>query len=251
MRKNMLIACSSVGQAMRLECVFSDLEEIRLLPTARNGFDCLRVMNEQRVDILLLDLFLAGMDGYSIIRATDAFSDDRRPLVFILTALADDRLLMPIKDRALYCFATPMDESIIQLRVLALMHMAESEATAEAPCMDRLEARIADDVRQLGIPAHLKGCYYLRDAIRIYALSDAPTKLSVTNDIYPTIAKLYNTRPPLVEHAIRNAIEIASTRGNLTAIHMFFGYTVNDKKGKPSNLEFIALMAHHALGQAD
>ena len=78
-------------------------------------------------------------------------------------------------------------------------------------------------------------------------MSESPVDMSITNDIYPTVAKIFNTRPPLVEHAMRNAIEIAWTRGNLEAIREYFGYTFYDYKGKPSNLEFVATMAQRAL----
>ena len=98
--------------------------------------------------------------------------------------------------------------------------------------MDILESQIAAGIRAIGVPAHLKGYYYLRDAIRIYAMSESPVDLSITNDIYPTVAKIYNTRPPLVEHAVRSAIEIAWTRGNTDTMREYFGYTAGDYKGQ-------------------
>jgi two-component system response regulator (stage 0 sporulation protein A) len=167
--------------------------------------------------------------------------------VFVTTALADDRLLQIIKDRVIYCFTKPLKYEIVQLRVLEFLRVFEREAEKEDDVVDLLESQIASGIRALGVPAHLKGYYYLRDAIRIYALSGSPVDLSITNDIYPTVAKIYNTRPPLVEHAMRNAIEIAWTRGNQETIRAYFGYTANDHKGKPSNLEFVATMAQRAL----
>ena len=165
-----------------------------------------------------------------------------------MTALPDDRLLTRIKDQVLYCFTKPLQYEIVQLRVLELMHTVEMQETPASPNSDDiLEKQIAAGIRAIGVPAHLKGYYYLRDGIRIYALCENRTEISVMRDIYPTVAKLYGTRPPLVEHAMRNAIEIAWTRGNLETIHAYFGYTINDYKGKPSNLEFIAMMAERAL----
>lgn len=92
-----------------------------------------------------------------------------------------------------------------------------------------------------------QGYYYLREAIRIYAGAQSPYELNITTDVYPRVAEIFNTKPSLVEHAIRNAIEIAWTRGNLETLHDYFGYTVNDYRGKPSNFEFIAMMAERAL----
>lgn len=109
-----------------------------------------------------------------------------------------------------------------------------------------LEAQIAAGIRAIGIPAHLKGYYYLREAIRIYAQAPSPCLLSINGDVYPEVAKIFNTKATLVEHAIRNAIEIAWTRGNIETLHAYFGYTVNDNRGKPSNFEFIAMMAERA-----
>ena len=247
MKKNLLIASNNLADAKGIEDVFCNLEEVHLLPSVFSGRETIDTILAQDVDLLILDLFLHDLDGISVLDFIGKLNEDRRPLVFVTTALADDRLLQIIKDRVIYCFTKPLKYEIIQVRVLEFLRVYERETEKEDDAVDLLEAQIASGIRALGVPAHLKGYYYLRDAIRIYALSGSPVDLSITNDIYPTVAKIYNTRPPLVEHAMRNAIEIAWTRGNLDTIRAYFGYTANDFKGKPSNLEFVATMAQRAL----
>lgn len=247
MKKNLLIASNNQTDAKGIESVFSPLEEIFLLNSVFTGREAIDAIFSQDVDILILDLFLHDLDGISVLDFIGRLSEDRRPLVFVTTALADDRLLQVIKNRVIYCFTKPLKYETIQLRVLEFLHMIDREAEHTVDVVDLLESQIASGIRALGVPPHLKGYYYLRDAIRIYALSDSPVDLSITNDIYPTVARIYNTRPPLVEHAVRNAIEIAWTRGNQETIRAYFGYTAGDFKGKPSNLEFVACMAQRAL----
>ena len=245
-QKTLLLACNNTEDACGLENVFSGLAELRLLPTVYNGNDAIQALLTRDVDMLLLDLFLPQVDGLAVLRFVDQLNEDRRPLIFVMTSLPDDRLLYAIRDQILYCFSKPLRFEVVQLRVLEIMHTAELEETRETPQFDLLEAQIAAGIRAIGVPPHLKGYYYLRDAIRLYATCESPTELCITTDIYPPVAKLYGTRAPLVEHAMRNAIEITWTRGNLEVIHDYFGYTVNDFKGKPTNLEFVATMAQRA-----
>ena len=247
MKKNLLIASNNVADAKGIEAAFQSLEDIRLLPSVFTGRDAIDTIFARDVDLLILDLFLHDLDGICVLDFIGKLSEDRRPLVFVTTALADDRLLQIIKDRVIYCFTKPLKYDLVQLRVLEFMRLYERETEKADEVVDILESQIAAGIRAIGVPAHLKGYYYLRDAIRIYAMSESPVDLSITNDIYPTVAKIYNTRPPLVEHAVRNAIEIAWTRGNTDTIREYFGYTMQDHKGKPSNLEFVAMMAQRAL----
>jgi len=242
-----LIASNNLTDAKGTEAVFQNLGEICLLPSVFTGRDAIDTILARGVDILILDLVLHDLDGLCVLDFIGRISEDRRPLVFVTTALADDRLLQVIKDRVIYCFTKPLKYELIQLRVLEFLRVYERETEKADEVVDIVESQIASGIRAIGVPAHLKGYYYLRDAIRIYAMSDSPVDLSITNDIYPTVAKIYNMRPPLVEHAVRNAIEIAWTRGNMDAIREYFGYTVSDFKGKPSNLEVVATMAQRAL----
>jgi len=246
MKKNMLIACENREYIQGLECAFHNLENIALLPTAVNGDEAIHTILTSDVDILLLDLILPEEGGIYMLNLLDRLSEDRRPFTFVMSPVSDDRLIFPLRDKIMYCFIMPVEYEIIQLRVLEMMRTAEMQTGRLVMDLDLLEKQIAASVLAVGVPAHLKGYYYLRDAIRIYAMSESPLEISITNDVYPAVARIYNTRPQLVEHAIRNAIEIAWTRGNIDTLHAYFGYTINDCKGKPSNREFIAMMAERA-----
>ncbi len=248
MKKNLLIASNNITDAKGLETAFQTMEGVRLLPGVFSGRDAIDTIFTRDVDLLILDLFLQDLDGICVLDFIGKLNEDRRPMVFVTSALADDRLLQIIKDRVIYCFTKPLKYELVQLRVMEFIRLYEREIEkTDGDAVDILEGQIAASIRAIGVPAHLKGYYYLRDAIRIYALSESPVELSITNDIYPTVAKIYNTRPPLVEHAVRNAIEIAWTRGNAEAMREHFGYTLQDYKGKPSNLEFVATLAQRAL----
>ena len=247
MKRKLLIACNNEEDAAGLANAFFNLEQIELIKPVFSGRQVVDAILTTQVDLLLMDLFLMDLDGLAVLDYLGQMNEDRRPLVFVMTVLPDDRLISSIKDKIVYCFIKPLRYETVQLRVLELMRTAELADARQNDQIDILESQIAASIRAIGVPAHLKGYYYLRDAIRIYAMSECPVDISITNDIYPTVAKLYNTRPPLVEHAMRTAIETAWTRGNLDTIHAYFGYTINDYKGKPSNLEFVAMMAERAL----
>lgn len=246
MQKNLLIASQSEQDVTGLTTVFKNLEEIRLLPSVESGTDTIDKILTQNVDVLLLDLVLSGTDGIDVLDFIARLNQTRRPMVILISAFSDDRLLSLVQDRVTYCFAKPLDYELVLLRVLQLINTQTHLTIKSNEQLGVLETQIAAGIRAIGIPAHLKGYYYLREAIRIYAQAPSPCLLSITGDVYPEVAKIFNTKATLVEHAIRNAIEIAWMRGNIETLHAYFGYTVNDNRGKPSNFEFIAMMAERA-----
>ena len=246
MKRNLLIACNNEADATGLGEAFFHLQEVEALPPVFSGRQAMDAILSRDVDLLLLDLLLPDMDVLGVLKLIGELPDERKPLVFLMTPMQDDRLIAAIKDKIVYCFIKPVAYETVQLRVLEMMRIAELTESRAGKVIDVLERQITAGIRAVGVPAHLKGYYYLRDTIRLYALSECPVDLNITTDIYPAVAKLYNTQPKLVEHAIRTAIETAWTRGNLNVIHDYFGYTVNDFKGKPSNLEFVAMMAERA-----
>lgn len=246
MQKRLLIATGNTEDAEGLAGVFMNLEEIHLLEPVNNGRSAIDKILADDVDVLLLDLFMPLSDGLDVLEFIDHLSLTRKPVVFFITPFADDRLLSAIRDKVTYCFTKPLNYGVVQLRVLQLMNAASWRHAQSVDRVKLLENQISVGIRAIGVPAHLKGYYYLREAIKLYVLSDAPHELSMTGDVYPAVAEAFHTKAALVEHAIRNAIEIAWTRGNLDTLHDYFGYTVNDCRGKPSNHEFIAMMAERA-----
>ena len=157
MKKNLLIASNNTADAKGIEAAFQQQEEIRLLPSVFTGRDTIDTIFAQNVDILILDLFMRDLDGISVLDFIGKLNEDRRPLVFVTTALADDRLLQIIKDRVIYCFTKPLKYDLVQLRVLEFLRLYERETEKADDVLDILESQIAAGIRAIGIPAHLRG----------------------------------------------------------------------------------------------
>lgn len=244
LKRKLLIATESSADIEGLSAAFADLEEIELL--APNG-DCdaiIAAVQAGEVDILLMDLLLEHGDGIVVLEAIQAMEERRRSMTFLITAFTNERLLYNLRDKIDFCFAKPLVYERVALRVLQFLQPVET------PDLARLQERslsmsISEALLKLGIPAHLQGYYYLRDAIHMYASTEMPLKLRITADVYPAIADYYAVTPLVVENAMRNAVEYAWTYGNLEEIQHYFGYTVNEKHGKPGNAEFVMLMAEH------
>lgn len=243
MEYRLLIAAANPEDAARLETAFSnrsDYTVVGVVSTAADALDCIR--NEE-VTVLLSDQYLPDMDGIALFEQAALLHPDRKLSIFAMSVLPDDRLLRILCEHIVYCFVKPIDPMLITLRMSEILNAMSLIAPVQPTPIEILNQKISEYLLAVGVPVHLKGYYYLRDAIRLYALSKSPVDINITTDIYPKVADLYQTRSMLVEHAMRNAIEIAWTRGNLDAIISLFGYTVNDHKGKPSNLEFVAMIA--------
>ncbi len=249
MRKKLVIVSGSDVDAEKLANAFCYLENFTMLPALRLGGQLIALLGNRGVDAVLLDLFLPDMDGIAVLDRIAELGLADPPVIFAMSALTDDRLLNLLNNRVLYCFSKPLNYEIVSLRVSELLRAQEHLPMTQPTTLELMDRKISECIRAVGVPVHLKGYYYLRDAIRMYALSKNPVELCITTDIYPAVAKLYNTRATLVEHAMRNAIEIAWTRGNLNVIFEYFGYTVNDHKGKPSSLEFVAMIAERVRMQ--
>lgn len=240
---NLLIASGNQMDIAGLTNVFCDLKEIRLLRPVHTGAEALRTLSAETVDILLLDLFISQIDGLSVLERVSAAPKKLRPAIFLMSSFTDDRLLRMVHDKAVYCFIKPLNYANVSLRVLQLMRFSQTGGAVEPVAPKTLPEKITQYICAMGVPAHLKGYPFLRESVQVYLERIDQGRVSITNTIYPEIARRYNTRAPLVEHAMRTAIETAWTRGNIDKLHEYFGYTVNDKKGKPSNLEFVAMIA--------
>ncbi len=244
---NLLIADGVISTCEEIAQFCRNYETIHVLPFAHNGRDVLSSLEINRVDVLLMDIIMPVMDGLSVL---NSLGEQNRPAVFIHTAFLDNRLMQELqKLSVVYCFVKPMGPEHIIPRILQLTRSSQTTPEPELPIApliagsEELSAQITRQIRAVGIPAHLRGYHYLRSAIQYSAEAKDPSSVAVTKDIYPHISRQYNTRPALVERAIRNAIEVAWTRGNAKILNQYFGYTIDDLKGKPTNAEFIAMIA--------
>lgn len=244
MKRRLLIADGNPAQCRALETVFAPLEQIDLLPSVSCCSDALEALSgPQRPELLLLDLMLPGGDGFTVLDAVDALPKEERPLVFLMTAMSHERLLLALQDRVVFCFIKPFLPERAVLRVLQLAFAPEKQSVLQRG--DPQLAIIGETLLSLSVSAHLRGYHYLRDAVRIYVASEHPLKLRITRDVYPMIAREHGDSVAGVENAIRTAVDFAWTHGNLKKLHEMFGYTTSEKHGKPGNAEFVAMVAEH------
>ena len=233
------------------EIVSSD-KELNLVGKANNGEDVYELIKEKQPDVVLLDLIMPKMDGLSVMELVNNDTNlKKRPNFIVISAVGQERITEDaFKKGANYYILKPFNNEMILNRIKSAHHIIRNEAkmvvsenrvTKEVPQMN-LEARVTDMIHEIGIPAHIKGYHYLRDAI-LMAIEDMDVLNAITKVLYPTVAKNHQTTASRVERAIRHAIEVAWSRGKLDTLDNLFGYTVSNGKGKPTNSEFIALIA--------
>ena len=233
------------------EIVESD-HELRLVGRANNGEDAYRMIREKQPDVVLLDLIMPKMDGLSVMETVNRDQElKKHPGFIVISAVGQERITEDAfkKGANYYILKHFQNEMIVSRIKLAGQPRGQggadvcsaSASPAQAPKIS-LETRVTDMIHEIGIPAHIKGYHYLRDAIMM-AVEDMDVLNAITKVLYPTVAKMHQTTASRVERAIRHAIEVAWSRGKLDTLDHLFGYTVSNGKGKPTNSEFIALIA--------
>ena len=223
------ITCASTLRSMGMYAVTRPKDGGVLFETIKNDSP----------DIVVVDAILPHMDAIELIKKVQALGGKKPE--FIVTSSYDNPFIerQVMQNGAAYFMLKPFDVNSLGDRIMSLIQGTAADAN-EKECQD-MEVVVTEVIHQLGVPAHIKGYQYMRDAI-IMVIKDMDAINSVTKILYPTVAKKYNTTSSRVERAIRHAIEIAWDRGNLDTLNSFFGYTVNTCKGKPTNSEFIALI---------
>lgn len=218
----------------------------RTVDEASNGEDALTMIGKNRYDIVLADIWLSRIDGIGLIRQTRQinFAPDMPPAFIIASLVVNQSIFVEAtKAGAALCLPKPLDLSGIGEHVgaIAESRLAGTLATDSASTPD-MEAQVTKIIHQIGVPAHIKGYQYLRSAI-LMTIRDNDVINSVTKVLYPSVAKKYQTTTSRVERAIRHAIEVAWDRGDIDTLNSYFGYTVQNSRGKPTNSEFIAMIA--------
>jgi two-component system response regulator (stage 0 sporulation protein A) len=233
------------------EIVGSD-EELHVVGTARDGEEACRVIKAEEPDVVLLDIVMPKLDGLGVLdRVKHDTSIKKCPKFIMISAIGQERITEDAFSLgADYYIMKPFDNDTVISRIKKTRR-TEGTAVAEkqkvlayekeeaAP--HNLESDVTEIIHEIGVPAHIKGYQYLRDAI-ILSVHDVDMLNSITKILYPTIAKKYQTTSSRVERAIRHAIEVAWSRGKMDTIDEMFGYTIHNDKGKPTNSEFIALI---------
>lgn len=213
--------------------------EVRLV--AKNGAEVLSKLEFEQPDVLLLDAFMTSIDALGVLKELPNLKLHKRPLVMIMSAVDNQRFEQEVLSAgADYYFLKPFDMDMMAERITQMTHWGDKNQAKSGET--DLEVVVSDIMHQIGVPAHIKGYQYLREAI-ILSINDNEMMNSVTKVLYPTVAKIFNTTSSRVERAIRHAIEVAWDRGDVDVLSSYFGYTIQNSRGKPTNSEFIAMIS--------
>ena len=209
--------------------------EFTVVGSTGDGMEALRLVEEHKPDLLILDTVLPGLDGFGVLCRLPELG---APQAIVLSGFFSDRAASEALELgAAYYLTKPCQMD-------ALLERMRAACQREAPKPQPVDLRgaVTEIIHEIGVPAHIKGYQYLRQAI-ILTVQDMDLINAVTKVLYPAVAKHFNTTPSRVERAIRHAIEVAWDRGDLETLQKYFGYTVSNTKGKPTNSEFIAMIA--------
>lgn len=236
---------------------FRQQPDMEVIFTAEDGKKAVSEIEKNGVDVLVLDLIMPHLDGIGVLEALNAMELNEYPKVVMVSAIGQDSMIQrAVGLGAEYYLVKPINTEVLGKRIRQVMNRDEAERNSLKVQLNLrksggykdiirendLEIEITNLIHEIGVPAHIKGYQYLRDAITI-VVKDMDILSAVTKELYPMIAKKNQTTPSRVERAIRHAIEVAWNRGRIETIDALFGYTVKNDKGKPTNSEFIAIIA--------
>ena len=214
----------------------------------KDGVKVLNKIKSEKPDIVLADVFMPNLDILGVINNLNEGSLKDKPMVMAMSSFDNQRLEKELIDAgADYYFLKPFDVNTMAQRIIKLSDWKNEKAPLvikgnKTTTDTQLEIHITDIIHQIGVPAHIKGYHYLREGIMM-TIKDASMINSVTKILYPTIAKKYSTTSSRVERAIRHAIEVAWDRGDIDTLNSYFGFTIQNDRGKPTNSEFIAMIS--------
>lgn len=224
-------------------------QKINVLAGTEDGNKAFELVKELRPDVLILDVFTTGIDGLEVVELIREEEELGKTKIIFHTSVSSKRISsMAFSLGADYYIIKPCSCDILAKRIIQMAgNMEESEDVGEiinpmVSTTNSIENDVTEIIREIGIPAHIKGYQYIREGI-IMSINDMNMLNYITKLLYPSIAQKYKTTSSSVERAIRHAIEVAWGRGKIEVIEEMFGYTVSAGKGKPTNSEFIALIA--------
>lgn len=235
-----------------LEGYVSAQDDMEVIGIAYNGQECLNMLKDRNPDVLVLDIIMPHLDGLAVLEKLRMMDKPKQPNVIMLTAFGQEDVTKKAVDLgASYFILKPFDMENLTSHIRQVSGKPSAIVKRPLPAFrssisdgkpKNLDASITSIIHEIGVPAHIKGYMYLREAISM-VYNDIELLGSITKVLYPDIAKKYNTTASRVERAIRHAIEVAWSRGNIESISSLFGYTVSMSKAKPTNSEFIAMVA--------
>jgi len=239
---NVLLADDNHQLCNMLAEYMSGLDDINLMGIAHNGSDLLEMLSTEPPDVLLLDLIMPHLDGIAVMERLSSLQD-RWPPIIAMTAFGQESVSRRVAQLgAVYFLLKPFDLNVMADRIREVAGSKAPVVRQPAPHENNAIYAITSLFQEIGIPPHIRGYTYLRTGISL--VMQRPDYLgAVTKELYPAIGERCDTTAPRVERAIRHAIEVAWTRGNLEAIRRVFGPAHSFHRGKPTNSEFIALVA--------
>lgn len=222
----------------------SQEDDFLLVGVASNGVEALEIIEKEKPDLVVLDIIMPHLDGIGVLEKIATNGMEPRPKVIMLTAFGQQNVTQrAIELGADYYILKPFDFEVLANRIRQLVDGETiTQYTPPVKTTKNLDVAVTNIIHEMGVPAHIKGYQYLREAIKM-VVEEVSLLGGVTKELYPLIAQKYATTPSRVERAIRHAIELAWDRGNTEMMNKFFGYTINLERGKPTNSEFIAMIA--------
>lgn len=251
---NVAIADDNEKMLDLLGNLINEDKELELVGHANNGAGLYDIIKEKEPDVVLLDIIMPQVDGLTVMERVGKDTNlKKHPAFIVVSAVGQEQITEDaFQLGANYYILKPFDNNMLLSRIKHVRQAGQEKKKelkkvnayeSSSGYFERnLEADVTNIIHEIGVPAHIKGYQYLRDAI-ILSVNDLEMLNSITKILYPTIAKKHQTTPSRVERAIRHAIEVAWSRGKMDTIDELFGYTVSTGKGKPTNSEFIALIA--------
>lgn len=240
--RKILIADGNEDFCRELSTIFETTPGWEVMGIALDGQQAVEMLQRTKPDVMVLDLMLPRVDGIAVLRRAASMLPNliSMAVTSCLTAYtANTATALGVR----YFMAKPCQVEAVAERLKEILKTEEEQNTHKPRKSEvNIDAMVTSVIHEVGVPAHIKGYQYLREAIKI-AVDDMEVINAITKVLYPQVAKTFSTTPSRVERAIRHAIEVAWDRGDLETLQSYFGYTVSNSKGKPTNSEFIALIA--------
>ena len=251
---NVAIADDNERMLRELGDIVGSDEELQVVGTAKDGEEAYEMIKKNEPDVVLLDIVMPKLDGLTVM---DKIRNDKNmkkhPAFIMISAIGQEKITEDAFSLgADYYIMKPFDNDVVLNRIKHV-RSAELRRGTEVRKVNayekkqeleerNLESDVTNIIHEIGVPAHIKGYHYLRDSI-IMAIEDPEVINAVTKQLYPSVAKRYSTTSSRVERAIRHAIEVAWDRGDVDVLNSYFGYTIHNTRGKPTNSEFIAMIS--------
>ena len=259
-KTRVLIADDNQDFSRTLSSYINNQDDMEVISTAKDGNEAVEMIAKNNPDIVLLDVIMPHLDGLGVLEKVNEMELSKKPVCIMLSAVGQDKITQKaISLGAEYYVVNPFDIELLIKRIKEIKYHQPNQTSNyfitreikpqyielsmdESKKEENLEALVTNIIHEVGVPAHIKGYQYLREAIMM-VVNDIDVINQITKSLYPKIAAKYNTTPSRVERAIRHAIEVAWGRGQQEAVESIFGYTISASKGKPTNSEFIAMIA--------